>query len=102
MKAIDATLRRARAPRLDRSAVFLRDVGHGLLEVSHNTLALVGLAVVAVRCLPPAAPTCATRPRRGPGLAAGRHEARAVEPAICWCRGRARGRARATAADPRS
>lgn len=29
-------------------AVFLRDVGHGLLEVSHNTLALVGLAVVAV------------------------------------------------------
>jgi len=29
-------------------AVFLRDVGNGLLEVSHNTLALVGLAVVAV------------------------------------------------------
>jgi soluble lytic murein transglycosylase-like protein len=28
--------------------VFLRDVGNGLLEVSHNTLALVGLAVVAV------------------------------------------------------
>jgi len=27
--------------------VFLRDVGNGLLEVSHNTLALVGLAVVA-------------------------------------------------------
>jgi soluble lytic murein transglycosylase-like protein len=27
--------------------VFLRDVGHGLLEVSHNTLALVGLVVVA-------------------------------------------------------
>ncbi|MED5621343.1 lytic transglycosylase domain-containing protein [Ideonella sp. BN130291] len=30
------------------AAVFLRDVGQGLLEVSHNTLALVGLAVVAV------------------------------------------------------
>ena len=29
------------------TAVFLRDAGHGLLEVSHNTLALVGLAVVA-------------------------------------------------------
>lgn len=29
-------------------AVFLRDVGHGLLEVSHNTLALLGLAVVAL------------------------------------------------------
>ena len=32
------------------SAVFLRDVGHGLLEVSHNTLALLGL-VVAVALL---------------------------------------------------
>ena len=29
-------------------AVFVRDVGNGLLEVSHNGLALVGLAVVAV------------------------------------------------------
>lgn len=29
-------------------SVFARDVGHGLLEVSHNTLALLGLAVVAV------------------------------------------------------
>lgn len=28
--------------------VFVRDVGHGLLEVSHNTLALLGLAVVAL------------------------------------------------------
>jgi soluble lytic murein transglycosylase-like protein len=28
-------------------AVFVRDVGHGLLEISHNTLALLGLAVVA-------------------------------------------------------
>jgi hypothetical protein len=28
------------------TGVFLRDVGDGLLEVSHNTLALVGLAVV--------------------------------------------------------
>jgi hypothetical protein len=28
-------------------AVFLRDVGHGMLEVSHNTLALVGLVAVA-------------------------------------------------------
>jgi hypothetical protein len=31
----------------DGVLVFLRDVGHGLLDVSHNTLALVGLAVVA-------------------------------------------------------
>ncbi|MBX3618793.1 MAG: lytic transglycosylase domain-containing protein [Rhizobacter sp.] len=28
--------------------VFLRDVGHGLLEVSHNTLALLGLALVSM------------------------------------------------------
>lgn len=28
--------------------VFLKDVGHGLLEVSHNTLALIGLALVTV------------------------------------------------------
>ncbi|MET0352153.1 MAG: lytic transglycosylase domain-containing protein [Rhizobacter sp.] len=28
--------------------VFLRDVGHGLLEVSHNTFALVGFALVAL------------------------------------------------------
>lgn len=28
--------------------VFVRDVGHGMLEVSHNALALVGLAAVAV------------------------------------------------------
>jgi hypothetical protein len=27
--------------------VFIRDVGHGLLEVSHNTLALIGLLLVA-------------------------------------------------------
>lgn len=27
--------------------VFLRDVGHGMLEVCHNSLALIGLAVVA-------------------------------------------------------
>ncbi|MFZ9429439.1 MAG: transglycosylase SLT domain-containing protein [Burkholderiaceae bacterium] len=32
---------------LDGINVFLRDVGHGLLEVSHNTLAFLGLAVVA-------------------------------------------------------
>ena len=29
------------------SSVFLRDLGHGLLEVSHNTLALLGLLLVS-------------------------------------------------------
>ena len=46
MKAWESLGRLQRA--LGRSTgVFLRDVGHGLLEISHNTLALVGLAVVA-------------------------------------------------------
>ena len=30
------------------TAVFLRDVGHGLLEVSHNTLALIGLLLAGL------------------------------------------------------
>ena len=35
-----------RSALLSSGVVFLRDVGHGLLEVSHNTLALLGLGVV--------------------------------------------------------
>ena len=47
MRAIDLMQRAQRAA--TRSVgVFVRDVGHGLLEVSHNTLALVGLAAVAI------------------------------------------------------
>ena len=46
MKAID-TLRDAQRAAARSLGVFLRDVGHGLLEISHNTLALLGLAVVA-------------------------------------------------------
>lgn len=41
-------LRRAQQEAGSSLAVFARDVGHGLLEISHNTLALVGLAVVAL------------------------------------------------------
>ncbi len=41
-----AVLRSASRACVQSSKVFLRDVGHGLLEVSHNTLALLGLAVV--------------------------------------------------------
>ena len=37
----------ARRGTADSIGVFLRDVGHGLLEVSHNTLALLGLMLVA-------------------------------------------------------
>ncbi len=46
MKVLDA-LRSARRATARSLGVFIRDVGHGLLEVSHNTLALLGLAVVA-------------------------------------------------------
>ncbi len=46
MKAFD-TLRQAQRAVARSAGVFVRDVGHGLLEISHNMLALVGLAVVA-------------------------------------------------------
>ena len=46
MKAF-ATLRQAQRAVARSAGVFVRDVGHGLLEISHNMLALVGLAVVA-------------------------------------------------------
>ncbi|MBZ8141495.1 lytic transglycosylase [Rubrivivax gelatinosus] len=47
MKAI-AMLRTAQQATGRSLTVFARDVGHGLLEIGHNTLAVVGLAVVAV------------------------------------------------------
>jgi soluble lytic murein transglycosylase-like protein len=46
MKAI-ALLRDAQRAARRSLAVFIRDVGHGLLEIGHNGLALLGLAVVA-------------------------------------------------------
>ena len=42
-----AVLRSAGNASAESAAVFLRDVGHGLLEVSHNTLALLGLVLAA-------------------------------------------------------
>ncbi|MCZ2438580.1 MAG: lytic transglycosylase domain-containing protein [Burkholderiales bacterium] len=47
MKAFE-TLRRTQRACARSAAAFLRDVGHGLLEFSHNTFALLGLAVAAV------------------------------------------------------
>lgn len=47
MRVIDR-LRQAQQASARSLGVFCRDVGHGLLEVSHNTLALVGLAAVTV------------------------------------------------------
>jgi soluble lytic murein transglycosylase-like protein len=43
-----AQLRAVRNASADSVSVFLRDVGQGLLEVSHNTLALLGLMLAAV------------------------------------------------------
>ncbi len=40
--------RRLRDASMQSTAVFMRDVGHGLLEVSHNTLALLGLLLAAL------------------------------------------------------
>lgn len=42
-----ALLRRAQHETARSLSVFVRDVGHGLLEIGHNSLALLGLAVVA-------------------------------------------------------
>jgi Transglycosylase SLT domain len=50
MKSLPQWSRLAHAARRGTAGsigVFLRDVGHGLLEVSHNTLALLGLMLVA-------------------------------------------------------
>jgi len=68
---------------IESGAVFLRDVGHGLLEVSHNTLALLGLMLAAVLLF-------------AAGRADIRHEAEA------WTLGwlQARQEARAEPADP--
>ena len=45
---VDAGLRSVRTAGARSAAVFLRDLGHGLLEVSHNSLALLGLVIAAV------------------------------------------------------
>jgi hypothetical protein len=84
-------------------AVFVRDVGNGLLEVSHNGLALVGLAVVAVAALFASKPELRQQLETSTlGWLQERHEARAelsgnllvslAEPGAV---------ARATAADPK-
>jgi soluble lytic murein transglycosylase-like protein len=42
-----ASARSVQSASVQSIAVFLRDVGHGMFEVSHNTLALMGLLLVA-------------------------------------------------------
>lgn len=72
MRAIEV-LRAARQSSARALGVFVRDVGRGMLEVSHNTLALVGLAAVAVLAF-------------GIGRADLRHQAEVV--ALEWLQGR--------------
>ena len=48
LDSLRATAASWRSALLGSGTVFLRDVGHGLLEVSHNSLALLGLAVVGI------------------------------------------------------
>ena len=48
LKQIGERLRRLGEASTRSVGVFVRDVGHGLLEVSHNTLALLGLILVAL------------------------------------------------------
>jgi hypothetical protein len=48
IRQLTTALRTVRNASAQSAAVFLRDVGHGLLEVSHNTLALIGLMLAAV------------------------------------------------------
>jgi hypothetical protein len=48
MRRAIAVLRRAQQATATSLSVFVSDVGRGLLEVGHNTLALVGLAAIAV------------------------------------------------------
>jgi Transglycosylase SLT domain len=46
LRQLISAARAARDGTTQSASVFLRDVGHGLLEVSHNTLALLGLVLV--------------------------------------------------------
>ena len=48
LASLRATAASWRSALLGSGTVFLRDVGHGLLEVGHNSLALLGLAVVGI------------------------------------------------------
>ena len=100
----DATLRSACSATGRSTTVFFSDVGHGLLEVSHNSLALLGLLIAALMAF-------------GLGHSELRHEAE--ERALGWLQARQEARdepvqtlavalsdpsavARATASDPKA
>lgn len=81
MKAL-GRLRQAQLAAGRSGAVFLRDVGHGLLEVSHNTLALLGLLVITVSAFALGQPGLReTVEQQAFGWLQARHEAR-TEPVV--------------------
>jgi hypothetical protein len=47
MTVVEA-LRSARRTTGRSISIFVRDIGHGLLEIGHNSLAVIGLAAVAI------------------------------------------------------
>ena len=56
----------ARRGRAGSVPSFCRDTGHGLLEVSHNSLALLGLVLVGVALFVGGRADCAMSSRRRP------------------------------------
>ena len=106
MTTLERCLTRARRVRdaIGESAtVFFKDVGHGLLEVSHNMLALIGLLIVAATLFAFGRPELRqTVETEALGWLQARQEARA-EPAELLAQqlSEPEAIARATAADPR-
>jgi soluble lytic murein transglycosylase-like protein len=99
-----AAARAAGSASSQSAAVFLRDVGHGLLEVSHNTLALLGLALVAVLIFAAGrADLRAQAETKALDWLLARHEARAdPADALAAALSEPDAVARATAADPKA
>ena len=87
----------------ESAGVFLRDVGHGMLEVSHNTLALLGfLLAAAVLFIAGRADLRHEVETRALGWLQARHEAR-LDPALSLAEELSEpdAIARATASDPK-
>lgn len=69
----------------ESATVFLKDVGHGLLEVSHNMLALLGLLLVAAAVFTFGKPEFRhAAETTGTGLAAGASPKRGPSRLNCW------------------
>ncbi|MCA0239720.1 MAG: lytic transglycosylase domain-containing protein [Proteobacteria bacterium] len=101
MKAIE-TLQRLQRSTARSLGGLLRGVGHALLEISHNTLALLGLAVVALALVAGRADVRQQVEARALEWLQGRHEARALESGdLLAVVADQTGVDRATATDPR-